>query len=58
MLNRTQPWEPAKVPGYLELMIELDALNQDHQFRREPSYAFAWLVLGFALGGWLVMQWA
>ncbi len=58
MQMRAQTWEPVKVPGYLELMLELDALNQDHQFRRQPTYAFAWLVSGFVLGGWLVMQWA
>ncbi len=58
MQSRAQPLDPVKVPGYLELMIELDALNQDHQFRRQPSYGFAWLLFGFAVGAWLVLQWA
>ncbi len=58
MQSSAQPMDPVKVPGYLELMLELDALKQDHQFRPRRAFEFAWLLFGFVLGGWLVLQWA
>lgn len=53
----------SRTPGikdtqFLNLLLELDELENDRSARVKISFAFMWLLLGFALGGALVMIWA
>lgn len=43
---------------FLSLLLELDELENDRSARLQISLSFLWLLLGFALGGGLVMIWA
>jgi hypothetical protein len=43
--------------GYLRIMLALNERQHERQFGRRTSYAFAWMLLGFMIGGWLVSQW-
>lgn len=43
---------------FLDLLLELDELEHDRSSRLQVSFSFLWLLLGFALGGALVMIWA
>lgn len=45
-------------PAFLNLMLELDELKQNHGARRQLSFSFLWMLLGFAIGGVIVMHWA
>lgn len=42
---------------FLNLLLELDELENDRPARARLSFAFLWLLLGFGLGGALVMIW-
>ena len=53
-----QPLDPVKVPGYLDLLLELDALDHDRRTRPQRTFGYAWMLFGIFLGGWLVLQWA
>jgi hypothetical protein len=44
--------------GYLQVMLALNEQSHERRFGRKTSFAFAWMLLGFLIGGWLVSQWA
>lgn len=58
MSSSTQDKIHANNIACLQVMLALNEQSHERQFGRKTSFAFAWLLFGFLIGGWLVSQWA